>query len=450
MVSSSRDRYSREDCPTVNIPERATIQRSPQTHGARCEDPEILNRIAQQGMDIKKLSQTLESLQDRMLALEKSMIDVRTGSRASSTDGRSSGQDMFIENFESVLGAFKDAKSAERTMGDLRAENEQLKQRLRSVGGSTLSEFGDESLRTVIGTTPTVPSTAPEVPPKKKRPYTRRKPPPERTAAGMKIFASNDDQEDPSQLGSLAALKEITAAMAQVYPTNRAQSSNSEVNYESNSYIDETSANCLSDFHYALSNSDQLATSQPTKCRRTGEGMLKDGDERNGATDAVGLAPKSIHRDQLLEELRFVAGDSTVQGIGSHRSVGKHFDIAGADETMIDPALRSTSVPVNQSLLQPAVLSSIENPPDQRQTGQSAQQEKPKGTPQYDSVHEARIREYKARDALRKRKSRAISSEKKKMVGEDKFKKEEKIRARDRMVKELMEREEMLENDGDL
>jgi hypothetical protein len=401
-------------------------------------------------MDIKKVSQTLQSLQDRMLALEKSMIDIRTGSRASSLDGGRSGQDIFIENFETMLGAFKDTRSAERTMEDLRAENEQLKQRLHSVGDPTLSEVDDESLRTALRMTSTVPSTAPEVPAKKKRPYTRRKAPPQRAAPGMTIFTPNYDQEDPSQLGGMAALKEIAAAMAQASPTNQAQSSYSEVNHGSNSYFDENSANGLSDFNHAFSNSNQVATSQPTKRRRTGEGMLKDCDERNVVTDTVGLAPKSTYPDWHLEELRFAAGDSTVHRIESPHSVGKHFDIAGADEMMIDPELRSTSVPVNQSLPQPAVLSSIENPPDQRQTGQSAQQVKPNGTPHYDSVHEARIKEYKARDALRKRKSRAVSSEKKKIVGEDKFKKEEKIRARDRMVKELMEREEMLENDGDL
>ncbi len=126
------------------------------------------------------------------------------------------------------------------------------------------------------------------------------------------------------------------------------------------------------------------------------------------------------------------------------------FNISSTDEMMIDPALRSTSVPANQTLPAPVVLSPIENPPAQRESVDPAPQKKAADGPQYDSDQERRIREYKARDALRKRKARAALIGKKKVVGEEKFKQEEKIRARDRMVRELMEREEMLENDGDL
>ncbi len=419
-------------------------------------------------MEIEKLSRNVEALQDRMFALEKSRIDVRTELRTSSTEGSNLGQDSLIHNFEAMLGSLKDARLAAKSMQDLRSENEQLKQRLRCVVGPTQKDIKNESSRPAVGTNLSIPSAVPSNSVKKKRPYTRRKPLVLKSATPAASdpdasFTSNHDQDDPLQLGSLAALQEITAAMSQALSTNQARTSNGPANHGVDSHI-ENSVNDLSEVNVALSNSNDITSASQKKRRRAGDDMIQDGDQsetyqrrKKVSMDAAGPISTSSQSDRPHEEPRLIAGLLTFQGTEPHQSFATQlqdaampFDIAGENEMMIDPALRSTSIPPNQTFPAPNVLSSIENPPDQRQTRQSSQQEKTDGVPQYDSVHEARIRDYKARDALRKRKSRAVSSEKKKMDGEDRFKEEEKIRARDRMVKELMEREEMLENDGDL
>lgn len=429
----------------------------------------ILSRFAIQEVNIKTLSRNLVSLQDRMLALEKAVMDVCSGLRPSSKDGSRSGQDMFIGCFETMLGAMKNARSAEMTVEDLKLENEQLKQRLTSITTPAVSVVDGESFKIPLDIIPNLPigppAAAPSVPVKKRGPCTKRKPPGQRSVTRatsiMTGLASNHDDDHPTQLGSLDALKEITAAMAQAPSTAPPPASNSPVNYDSGSHFDEPSANDLLDAKNTSSNGNHSATSQPKKRRRTGDGTMNAVD-RPGATgqEKVEIAdspPMNAYLDWRQQESRATSKPSNLKVPQPHDSIATqlqnaatHFTIAGADETMIDPALRCSTLSANQTPSASDVLASIENPPEQRQTRQSTQQEKKNGYEKYDSVHQERIRQYMARDALRKRKSRAESSEKKKMDWEDEFKKEEKIRARDKMVKELMEREEMLEIDGDL
>lgn len=466
-----RDHDSQEQSPTASEPVQATLKTPLQTSPEGLEARAVLSRFAQQDVDIKKLSRNLESLQDRMLALEKSMIGVRADSRSSSMEGLRGGQDMFIDDFEAMHGDLKDARFVATTMEDLRLENEQLKQKLHSAAAPTVGEVNDLSSKGAADKAAIFPSTAPSLPAKKKRPYTRRKPLASRNsttpaASGLvdpdSSFASIHDQSHPSQLGSLAALKEITAAMAQAPSASQRRISNDPLDHGFGGHCDQNPENgSLGADLAALSNGDDMMTSQPNKRRRIGGDLMTGGDNpavsgsgKNEAAHVADLASTSSHP----EEPRLKAEFPTLQGTRPHRSiarqlqdVAKTFEIAGTDEMVIDPALRSTCVPADHNSPVPGVLLSIENPPDQGQSRQSSQPRKSSsGTPQYDSEQERRIREYKARDALRKRKSRAASSGKKKMDGEEKFKQEEKIRARDRMVKELMEREEMLEDDGDL
>ena len=375
--------------------------------------------LAKHDADIKKLSWDIGSLQDRMLALEKSMIEVRTDLRASSTIGMSSAQDLLMANSDIMLGAARDVSSVGEAMEDLRSENERLKQRLRTMESPMADRVKDESVEAAAGMTMVTFPSAPTEHAKMKRPYTRRKAsaaPESVTPATADLdssYAPDCGQDDPSQLGGLAALNEITAALTRASSTGELRTSNGPANhiYDGNSTQD------MSRTNPGLSEANDLVTSEQ-RSSRTSDEMIDD-DEEEAATHA---------------QKKKKTTDS----------------IARMDDTMIDPALRSASVPANQEFPVPKVLSSIENPPGQRQPGQSEPHKKTSRAPQYDSVHEARIREHKARDALRKRKTRAILNEKKKKDGEVQFKQEEKVRARDRMVKELMEREEMLESDGDL
>ena len=451
-------------------------EQSPITGGSAQASPEAGTttcRFAQQDMDIKKLSRNLELLQDRMLALEKSITYRRTDSLALSMGGQRSGQDMVINNFEVMLGYLKDAQSSRRIMDSLRSENEQLKQRLNAVAAPTVGEVDDELSRSAIGTGPRVPSTTPSVPAKKKRPYTRRKPLATQKSSTLAAsnsvvpdsnFACNQDRDEQVQLGSLAALNEITAAMAQDPSTRQAQTSNRAVSHGLSSHFDENSADDLSSDVSQVLQSENVPTTGQSKRRKTSDEGLVDGNyseiyTRKGkeATHVADLGYTSKHFDRRHEEPRPRAEHSTLQGTEPDQPLpiqpqdaATAFNILRTDETMIDPALRSTSIPGTQPAPVHGVLSSIRNPPNQKQTRHSAQPEKTSATPQYDSDQERRIREYKARDALRKRKSREQSAGKKKMDGEERFLREEKIRARDRMVKELMEREETLEIDGDL
>jgi hypothetical protein len=451
----------------------ATLQTSLDTCPKSLEDPALLSRFAQQDVDIKKLSGNLELLQERMLALENLMIGGRTGSGSSSMDGMKRGQDMIIDTSETILrGALEDARSVAMTMEDLRLENEQLKQKLQSIAARVASELDDVSSRDTLDKVARLPSAAPPLPAKTKKPYTRRKPLTSRKSIAMAAsglvapvtrFASADDQLDSSQIGSLEALREITTAMAQAPSAKQTRISNDSLHHGFGIHCDQEPEDGSPDAAgLILGNGDDTKRSQPNKRRRTGGGELAGAGNamtsaygKIEAADVTDLASMSSH----LEAPQLSPGFAILQGTGPRPSIvtqlqdaASAFQIASTDdETMIDPALRSTCVPADQTLAKPGVLSSIENLPDQPQSRQSSQQRSNNGgTPLYDSDQERRIREYKARDALRKRKARAASTGKKKMDGEEKFKQDEKIRARDRMVKELMEREEMLENDGDL
>lgn len=454
--------------PSCGESEPATSPKRSQTCAEVWEAQKISKRFAQQGTDIKNISKILKSLQDRMHALEKSMINAHRSFRAPSANASRMEQDVLIDNFEAIFAAIKDARGAERTMQDLRSENEQLKRRLHSAEAPISGELGDESSRSADGTTSKT-LTDPSLDVRRKTPYTQRKPratQKENTPTAsdfvdpVSSFASKHDQDDASQLGSLTALKEIAAAMAQSSSMSQTQMPNHLVQHEFGGHSDGNLASDLSHGNNAFSNENGPPPNQPKKRRRTRDGMLGDGNKSEpnaptkNATDTIDSPQTRNSLDQFHKELRRTAGLSTLQGEEHHwprsQNEATPFEVAGTEDMMIDPTLLSTSVSDNRCLPAPDVLSSIENLPNQRQTRKIAQPEKTTWAPQYDSVHEARIREYKARDALRKRKSRAESIEKKKMVGEDKFKKEEKIRARDRMVKELMEREEMFEDDGDL
>ena len=468
--SFSQDRVIHEQTPTVSNVVQTPFQEPSQTLSAGQEVPKLLSRFTQQDMEIKKLSRDLESLQNRMLALEYSMTNIRTDSRAASIDGLKGGQDMFIDNFEALFGALKDARSAATTIEGLRSENEQLKQRLNYSAAPIISETQNEPSESVVEMATDIPITGAPEPAKKKRPYIRRKPLASRNSTTRAApgsvgpesgFASNHDEDDASHIDSLTALNQISAAMAPAPSTSRAQSGASNQHFSS--HRGEEPVSVLSNVNYIPASGDDLSTTQPKKRRRTGD-MLPNWEEleryatkMRGATYAADLSSNSGSRYQSQEQSQVEAESSASQETGLHPSIATQlqnaansFNIASADEMMIDPALRSTGVPANQSLPAPDVLSSIENPPAQRQPMHPAPQAKTVGGPQYDSDQERRIREYKARDALRKRKARAASAGKKKIVGEEKFKQEEKIRARDKMVRELMEREEMLENDGDL
>ncbi len=430
----------------------------------------ILSRFTQQAIEIKKLYSNLESLQDRMLVLEKSMTDIRTHPRTSSIDDLKGGQNMFIDNFEAMLGAMKDARSAAITIEGLRSENNQLKQRLSCSSAFKISETQSEPSKSAVEMATGIPVTGAPDHAEKQRPHTRRKPPsPLNSTAGAASgsvavgsgFASNQDEDDASHIDSLTALNQIAAAMAPAPSISRAQSGAS-IQHFGNDHGEEL-VSVLSSIDYVSAGGDDLLTTQPKKRRRTGD-MIPDWEElercatkKRTATYAPDLFSISSPEDQSQEQSGVKAESSTMQETRLHppiatqlQDAANSFNISSTDEMLIDPALRWTSVPANQTLPAPAVLSSIENLPAQRQPVHPVPQKKGAGGPQYDSDQERRIREYKARDALRKRKARAASIGKKKIVGEKKFKQEEKIRARDRMVRELMEREEMLENDGDL
>ncbi|ERF68594.1 hypothetical protein EPUS_04692 [Endocarpon pusillum Z07020] len=468
--SSSQDRVIHDQTPTVSSPVQTPCQEQSQTLPAGQEVEKVLSRFTQQDMGIKKLSRDLESLQNRMLALEKSMTDIRTYSRAASIDGPKSGRDMFIDNFEAMFDALKDARSAAITIEGLRSENEQLKQRLSYSAAPTISETQNEPSESVVETASDIPITGALEPVKEKRSYIRRKPLASRKSTTRAApgslgpesgFASNHDEDDASYIDSLTALNQISAAMAPALSTSQAQSGASNQHFSN--HLGEESASLLSNANYIPAIGENILTTQPRKRRRTGDMLPNREDLKSyatktrGATHAADLSSDSGSRYQSREPLQIKAESSTSQETGLRPSIATQlqnaadsFNIASTDKMMIDPALRSTGAPANPNPPALAVLSSIENPPAQRQPMHPAPQARTVGGPQHESDQERRIREYKARDALRKRKARAASTGKKKIVGEERFKQEEKIRARDKMVRELMEREEMLENDSDL
>ncbi|KAF7503463.1 hypothetical protein GJ744_003722 [Endocarpon pusillum] len=455
--SSLQDGVIHEQTPTVRSSVWTPFQEPSQTSPAGQEVQGVLSRFTQKDMEIKMLSRDLESLQNRMLALEKSMTDIRTYSRAASIDGLKSGQDMFIDNFEALFGALKDARSAAITIQGLRSENEQLKQRLSYSAAPKISQTQNEPSESVVEMATDIPITGAPKPAKAKRPYIRRKPLASRKsttrAASGSVgpdsgFASYHDEDDASYIDSLKALNQISAAMAPALSTSRAQSGASNQHFSN--HRDEESVSVLSNANYIPASGENPLTTQPKKRRRTGDMLPNQEDPERYATD-------SGSRYQSREQSQVKAESSTSQETGLLPSIATQlqnatdsFNIASTDKMMIDPALRSTGVPANPNPPAPAVLSSIENPPAQRQPMHPAPQARTVGGPQHANDQERRIRDYMARDASRKRKARAASAGKKKIVGEERFKQEEKIRARDKMVRELMEREEMLENDGDL
>jgi hypothetical protein len=449
---------------------RAASQMSgPQSFGFQ-DAQDFPTRFAQQDVDIRRLSKSLDSLQDRMLALEKSMTQIRMELRASGV-GCGNGQDLVIDSFEAMLGAMKDTRYASRAMEDLRAENEELKQRLHSKLTPTTGQVEDECPTATVETAAGVASTAAPEPPKKKRAYARRKPgahqksvTPAASATGdpASSFCANHEQDGPSQIGGLAALDQITAAMSRTHSASPAQVLNGPENQVLPGYPRRNFTHGIPDLNQGLQDGNEPITSQPDKGPRIAEAITRDVDvagsyarkkRKSGEADTQDPAGSQVDKG---EEPRITAEQSALPGTEPLQSFATQlqnaaapFEIAATDEMMIDPALRSATMPINPELPVSNVLSSIENPPDQRQTRKFTQ-ESNTGMAVYDSVHESRIRDYKARDALRKRKSRAKTCDKKKQDGEDQFKQEEKIRARDKMVRELMEREEMLENDGDL
>jgi hypothetical protein len=455
-----------EQCAKASETAEATSQTPLGTYPESLEDPESLSRSAQQDMKIKKLYKDIELLQGRMLVLEQFLTGARSDPGSFLMDRMKHGQSLISDTFEAMIGAGQGARSVATTVEDPRLENVPLKQERKYIVAQVANEVSPNvALHKAVGS----PSTAPSLPTKKKKPYSRRKPPTTArnsiiTAASGVVaqstrFASIADPDDSSQIGSLAALKEITAAMAQAPSACRTTLSNDMVHHGFGADHDQKAETGSPSAELTLGNGDDTMRSQPNKRRRTsGKEMSADDAAtavcgKNKAADVTDLASLSNHP----EEQQLNIGFPILQGAATRPSIvtqlqdaANTFQIAETDELMIDPALRSTYAPTRQSLAEPGVLSSIENPPDQPRSRQSSQQRSNNGTPQYDSDQERRIREYKARDALRKRKARAASTGKKKMDGEEKFKQEEKIRARDRMVKELMEREEMLENEEDL
>ncbi len=242
----------------------------------------MLGRFTQQDIEIKKLYSTLESLQDRMLVLEKSMTDIRTHPRASSKNDLKGGQDVFIDNFEAMLGALKDARSAAITIEGLRSENRQLKERLSHPDALTISETQNEPFKTVVEMATGIPITGAPDPAEKKKPYTRRKPLPSRNstarAASQSVglesgFASNHDGDDVSHIDSFTALNQITAAMAPAPSTSRAQSGASNQHF--GNHLREELVGVLSNVDYVSASGDDLLTTQPKKRRRTGD-MIPD------------------------------------------------------------------------------------------------------------------------------------------------------------------------------
>jgi hypothetical protein len=464
---------NQQDIPAAEADKRCAPQSwSLSPVGSKEAEP-VPSRLRQHDIDIKQLSQKIDSLQDRMLALENSIIEVRTDLRASSLGDVRIGQDMFIENFQAIFAAMKDARSANKAMEELRSENESLKQELRSIPAPAAAEIRQASLESPFSEAAKAPFLAAPAPVKRKRPYTRRKPLVLHKAAtpaatdmndADSSFTSQHDIDDPPTPVGLAALNQITAAMAQNYSNSQSQTLNDLADHESGSYTDDKLTNGNAILNHNLGDGADLPMVPPRKRRKSHEEVIGDcgvagrrGREKGNQRNADGSLTPNSCPNQPFEEQRPIAEPMFLQKAepaqpraAQLKDGAAHFDMADVDDTVIDPALRSTSVTSRPPLPAPNVLWSIENPPEQRQARQSIQQEKTDSASQYDSIHEARIREYKARDALRKRKTRVISTEKKKMDGEDKFKQEEKIRARDRMVKELMEREEMLDNDGDL
>jgi hypothetical protein len=448
----------------------ASHMSGPQSFGSQ-DAQDFPTRFAQQDVDIRRLSKSLDSLQDRMLALEKAIIQIRMELRASGA-GCGNRQDLVIDSFEAMLGAMKDTRYASQAMEDLRAENEELKQRLRSKSTPTTDQVEDERPAATVETAAGVASTAAPEPPKKKRAHAKRKsgahqksvtPAASATGDPDSSFCATHDQDGPSQIGGLAALDQITAAMSRTHPASPAQVLNGPENQVLPGYPRRNFTHGIPDLNQGLQGGNESISGQPDKGPRFAETITRDVEvagsyarKKRKSGDADTQEPAGSQVDKG-DEPRITAEQSALPCTEPQQSFATQlqnaaapFEIAATDEMMIDPALRSATMPINPELPVSNVLASIENPPDQRKTRKFTQQESNAGMPVYDSVHESRIRDYKARDALRKRKSRAKTCDKKKQDGEDQFKQEEKIRAREKMVRELMEREEMLENDGDL
>lgn len=154
-------------------------------------------------------SKSIGLLQERMLSFEQSMTEIRKCSQTSHMDGLASRQDTWVDNSDDMLKALKHARSAVKTIDDLRLENERLRQRLECNTGATFNNIDDEGSGTAVATTSTIPSEGSSIKAKKKRSYTRRKIGTDKLGveASTNTFGIERDQDESSHLGSLVALR---------------------------------------------------------------------------------------------------------------------------------------------------------------------------------------------------------------------------------------------------
>ena len=288
---------------------------------------------------MRKLSRDIVSLEDRMIALEKSMIEVRTNLRDSSTNRARSAQNLFDDSRHRFQGATEDVRVISETMEDLRSENERLRQRLRRVEEPhATTELKDPSVDAAAGIIATSASVAATGGAKKKRPYARRKPFAAAKAVTPAVadadssLTPNYDQDGPSQLGSLAALNEITAAMTRANSADGNQITDRSAAEIPDAAHDISHANTA-----VIINGENLSTGQQENLRRTSDEMIGGGE-----------------------------GDEPY----AQKKKSRPYDSVETDEMMIDPALRSASTAANPEVpvSLPQVLSSIENPPDPGKT----------------------------------------------------------------------------------
>lgn len=440
---------------------------------------DVPNRLAQQDMQIIRLSKSLDSLQDRMLALEKSMVEVRMGLRANSWNGFETEEQELTGHCDALLGAIRDAEEAEKAAAKLRAENEHLKQKLYSIEASSADKVVVDPFVTAVWRVAPNSSTGAPEPAQKKRKRAKRKPAANQNSAAAAAaalegpessFISPTELDEASQIGGLAALEQITAAMSQTYSPSPDRVMDKPV-YQQLDLQAGAELSCdQPEVDQAFPNVGH-ATVAPGKQSTSTEMTDDGGAQREHApktafTNAKDPALPGSQFNQPLEESPLGLGPCIVpwtepqpepQQFSATQApnAAAPFQIA-TTIAMIDPAPHPTSLPVIPNNPPFGVLSSIENLPDLRQTAPLLPLPPPpprqddSGKPRYDSVHESRIRDHKARDALRKRQQRARKLEKKQMEKDKQFKEEEKIRIRDRMVKELMERAETLESEGDL
>ena len=355
----------------------------------------------------------LNGLRNRVAAVERCMSGMQATLKQLTDMVFQNRRETMLEDLEATCRAARDASSSWHVIGNLKAENENLRQRLAMQ--SNPAEKRSKHVTRSKGLAGSATSKSPS----------------------MVSFGLNE----PAQLSSQDALNQITGAVGpETVQSPRADQGSA-------SWLDEVLPR---DLEQSLSNSgeaDQLLHHEdeaaPTQGLKRGAQDAADEDEAVAADD------HARKKRELTLAFSVTSGTDHVttekSEISTAGTEANRSPRPSSPDHQMDPAATSAAVQPSNPLPE----TSSQNHDDVAVAAASADN-RSTTTKTYDSIHEARIQQYKDRDALRKRISNAKTRQRMQQAHDVNFRKEDKIRQRDQMVQQLMEREEGLGHEDDL